>query len=472
MTIHEVRPPREAVRQPASVPLEARYRRRMRRADLLLVLSWVSVAIVIALFLAQSGSTGFATAADAVTSLGVVCGLVGTNLILLMLVLAARVPVIDRTFGHDKAMHAHRRLGKPAFYLILGHVILLLVGYGISSGVNPVAEIGVMWTTLSDMPLAFLGFGLLAAVVVSSFVAVRRSFPYEVWHGIHLLSYAAVLVAIPHQLSVGGLFVDGTPQRAYWLALYVVVVGLVVVYRFLSPIARSLRHRLTVRRIVVVAPGVVSIELAGRRLRELQAVGGQFLVWRFWTGATWWHAHPLSLSAAPSDTRLRITVRALGEGSGSLASVPVGTRVSIEGPYGIFTQEARTRPNAVLVAAGIGVTPVRALIEQADFAPGEATVIIRATGTEPPYLWNELRELCARKGAPLFLVEGARPVGVASWQSADAVARGFTLASYAPGIADSDLYICGPAAWTDLVAEDAHRRGLRAEQLHLERFDW
>ena len=120
MTIHEVRPPREAVRQPASVPLEARYRRRMRRADLLLVLSWVSVAIVIALFLAQSGSTAFATAADAVTSLGVVCGLVGTNLILLMLVLAARVPVIDRTFGHDKAMHAHRRMGKPAFYLILG----------------------------------------------------------------------------------------------------------------------------------------------------------------------------------------------------------------------------------------------------------------------------------------------------------------------------------------------------------------
>jgi predicted ferric reductase len=286
-----------------------------------------------------------------------------------------------------------------------------------------------------------------------------------------------VLVAIPHQLSVGSLFVDGTPQRAYWLALYVVVVGLVVVYRFLSPIARSLRHRLTVRRIVAVAPGVVSIELAGRRLRELQAVGGQFLVWRFWTGRTWWHAHPLSLSAAPSDTSLRITVRALGEGSGSLASVPVGTRVSIEGPYGIFTQEARTRPNIVLVAAGIGVTPVRALIEQADFAPGEATVIIRAPGTEPPYLWNELRELCTRKGALLFLVEGARPVGgdprvPASWQSADAVARGFTLASYAPGVENSDLYICGPAPWADLVVADARRQGLRAEQLHLERFDW
>lgn len=472
MTIHEVRPPREAVRQPASVPVEARYRRRMRRADLLLALSWVSVAIVLALFLAQSGSTGFATAADAVTSVGVICGLVGTNLILLMLALAARIPVIDRTFGHDKAMHAHRRLGKPAFFLILAHVALLLIGYGMSSGVNPIAEIGVMWTTLPDMPLAFLGFGLLVVVIVSSFVAVRRRFPYEVWHGIHLVSYAAVLVAIPHQLSVGGLFLDGTLQRAYWLALYIVVVALVVVYRFLSPIARSLRHGLTVQRIVEVAPGVVSIELAGRSLRELQAAGGQFLVWRFWTGKTWWHAHPLSLSAVPSDSSLRITVRALGAGSGSLAEVPLGTRVSIEGPYGVFTQEARTRPSVVLAAAGIGVTPVRALIEQADFAPGEATVIVRAPGDESPYLWDELRELCVRKNARLFLVSGTRPIGGSSWQSADAVARGYTLASYAPDVANSDLYVCGPAEWADLVVADAHRQGLRAEQLHTERFDW
>lgn len=472
MTIHEVRPPREAVRQPSSAPVEVRYRRRMRRADLLQVFSWVSVALVVALFLAQRGATGFASVTDTVTSVGVICGLVGTNLILLMLVLAARVPVIDRTFGHDKAMHLHRRLGKPAFYLILAHGVFLLIGYGISSGVNPIAEIGVMWATLPDMPFAFLGFGLLVVVIVSSLVAVRRRFPYEVWHGIHLISYAAVLVAVPHQLSVGGLFVDGTLQRAYWLALYIAVVGLVVVYRFLLPIVRSVRHGLTVRRVVEVAPGVVSIELTGRRLRELQAAGGQFLVWRFWTGATWWHAHPLSLSAVPSDTSLRITVRALGEGSASLASVPVGTRVSIEGPYGIFTQEARTRPNVVLVAAGIGVTPVRALIEQADFAPGEATVIVRAPGTEPPYLWHELRELCAREGAPLFLVDGTRPAGVASWQSADAVARGFTLASYAPDVANSDLYVCGPAQWADLVIADAHEQGLRAEQLHLERFDW
>ena len=149
MTIHEVRPPRGAVRQPASAPVKARYRRRMRRADLLVVLSWVSVAIVVALFLAQSGTRGFASVTDAVTSVGVICGLVGTDLILLMMVLAARVPIIDGTFGHDKAMLVHRKLGKPAFYLLLAHGILLLIGYGMASGVSMEGRIWLHETLLS-----------------------------------------------------------------------------------------------------------------------------------------------------------------------------------------------------------------------------------------------------------------------------------------------------------------------------------
>jgi hypothetical protein len=76
-------------------------------------------------------------------------------------------------------MLVHRSLGKPAFHLLLGRGILLLIGCGMASGVNPVAEIGVMWTTLPDMPLAFLAFGLLVVVIVSSFVAVRRRFRYR-----------------------------------------------------------------------------------------------------------------------------------------------------------------------------------------------------------------------------------------------------------------------------------------------------
>ena len=86
------------------------------------------------------------------------------------------------------------------------------------------------------MPLAYLGLGLFVAVVVTSLVAVRRRLPYEAWHVIHLLSYAAVLVALPHMLSVGSVLANGTWQRVYWIALYVIALGLIVVYRFLLPV--------------------------------------------------------------------------------------------------------------------------------------------------------------------------------------------------------------------------------------------
>jgi predicted ferric reductase len=470
MAVGQLTPPREELSR--AVEAQGQYRARTRRADLLITLAWTSVAVVIALFLAQGATPGFDSLANAVTSIGILCGLVGTDLVLVMVVLVARVPVIDQTFGHDAAVHTHRSIAKPAFYLIVAHATLLILGYGLSSGVNPVAEFITILTTLPDMLLALIAILLFVAVIVSSIVAVRRRVAYEVWHVIHLVSYAAVALAIPHQLTVGDLFTAGSLQQVYWLSIYTIVAVLIAYYRFVLPTIRSVRHRLVVDRVLEVAPGVVTIEMTGRRLNELRASGGQFVIWRFWTGRTWWHAHPLSFSAVPSDDRLRVTVRSLGRGSAALGSIARGTRVSMEGPYGLFTQAARTSPRAVLVGAGIGVTPIRALLEHAALAPGEATVIVRSSGGEPPYLWDEFRELCSRKGATLFLVDGPRPRAVRSWLSDNAVSNGFDLMSYAPELRSADLYVCGPGAWSELVAADARKAGLRPSQLHMERFDW
>ncbi|HEY4268753.1 MAG TPA: ferric reductase-like transmembrane domain-containing protein, partial [Galbitalea sp.] len=203
------RPQQWALTPTAPASRREQFRRRMRAADLLTVLAVTSAAAAVSLYLAYGGAGSLTTVGGVVTSVGIVVGLIGTDLILIMLVLAARIPLIDRVFGHDRAMATHRSLGKPAVYLILAHAILLIFGYGITAGLNPVAETIALWNT-PDMPLAFIGLGLLLAVVVTSLVAVRRRFKYEFWYVIHLLSYAAVLTALPHQLSVGGMLATGT----------------------------------------------------------------------------------------------------------------------------------------------------------------------------------------------------------------------------------------------------------------------
>jgi predicted ferric reductase len=406
-----------------------------------------------------------------VDGFGIIAGLVGSDFVLVMLVLAARVPLIDRTIGHDRAVATHRRLGKPALYLLLAHGILLLIGYGMSTGINPIAEIGPM-LALPDMPLAFVGTGLFIVVVVTSLVAVRRRFSYEGWHLIHLLSYLAVIFALPHQFSEGGILADGTWQRGYWAVLYLLAAAAIGYFRFLKPLAATFRHRITVAGTTTLSPGVVSIHLRGRRLRELGSEGGQFLIWRFWTRSTWWHSHPISLSAMPSDTTARITVRELGVGSGRISSVAAGTPVWIEGPYGIFSDVARTAPRLAIVAAGIGVTPVRALLESARIAPGEATILLRAGDENETYLWDEVGEIAAAKGATLYKSVGHRARSGAGWLSEQDARRGVSLRSVFPKLMESDLYLCGPSSWLDAVEADARALGIPEHQIHAERFDW
>lgn len=448
-----------------------RARRRLGTSDLLVVLLWSSGAAAAALFLASGGASQVRSVAEWVTNVGIVAGLVGTDFVLVMLVLAARIPILDRTIGHDRAIAVHRSLGKPALYLLLGHGLLLLIGYGLSSGIDPIAEIGPM-LALPDMPLAFIAIGLLVTVVVTSLVAVRRRFSYEAWHLIHLLSYAAVAFALPHQLSVGGVLAEGSAQRVYWIGLYALAFGGILVFRFITPVVLSLRHRMSVTAVTEIAPGVTTIDVTGRDLRRLRADGGQFFIWRFWSRSTWWHSHPISLSAMPTDSAARITVRELGGGSKRLTSVPVGTAVSIEGPYGLFTDAVRSTPRLAIVAAGIGVTPVRALLEGAEFRPGDATVLLRASSEDEQYLWDEIQQLAVAKGAECYVMVGPRATTGPAWMTERDARRGVTLASVFPRIAQSDLFVCGPSAWLDLVEADARAAGVPEPQIHSERFDW
>ncbi|MCD4852665.1 ferredoxin reductase family protein [Arthrobacter sp. AK01] len=465
-------------RPPAVERFRPQARRRLARADLLGAVGWLSGVAAVALWLADGGASGFSSFAGTMTALGIVAGLIGMDLVLLMLLLAARIPVVDNAIGHDRALEIHKSLGKPALYLLLAHGLFLAIGYGAAEGLDPLSESISLWVNVPDMWLAFVSMALFIAVVVTSLVAVRRKFPYEFWYVVHLLTYAAVGTAIPHQFSVGGLFAEGTWQRWYWLALCIGTGVALAWFRIYQPLAASFRHQLTVSRVVRVAPGVFSIEMTGRNLERLAGSGGRFFLWRFLAPGQWWRPHPFSLSAEPvpggrnRPGKLRITVRNLGEGSASLAHIRPGTKVAIEGPYGLFSTAARSREDVVMIGAGIGITPLRSLLETTPFDPGHAIVLLRGHDESELFLGQEIMALCQARGVTLYHLTGPRSSGDHSWLPRNAVNDGFTLSSYAPAIANADVYVCGPALWASSVIRDVQAAGVPAEQLHNERFDW
>lgn len=458
------------LRERTQMRMPAQARRRLLISDMLIVACWVSSAVAVALYLSSGGFSAVSDFASALESLGIVTGLIGTNLILIMLVLAARVPLIDRSVGQDAAMILHGKLGKPALLLLLAHGMALTLAYAMQNGESLVTETLSLFSG-PDMPTAYLGLGLLVLVVVTSAVAVRRRLSYEVWQGIHLLSYAAVLVAVPHQLSAGAVLGAGTLQRVYWIGLYVVAFGSILVFRVAVPIVASAKHSFTVVAVERIAGDVFSIYLTGRHLDMFRAAGGQYAVWRFWSANTWWHAHPLSFSAVPNSTMVRLTIRESGSGTHAIGNVRAGTRVTFAGPYGTFTAKTRTSPYLSIIAAGIGVTPVRALLEQSSLKPGEATILLRGRDHTQTYLWDEVQHIAARTDSPVFSMTGRRSHGHAAWLSAEAAERGVSLLTVFPHLLESDLYFCGPKDWASSVLHEARALGMKPHQIHVERFN-
>ncbi len=200
--------------------------------------------------------------------------------------------------------------------------------------------------------------------------------------------------------------------------------------------------------------------LRGRDLNRLAVSGGQFMLWRFLTPDMWWQAHPYSLSALPQPPYLRLTVKAVGDHSAALAQLRPGTRVAAEGPYGAFTRHAQQRPRALLMAAGIGVTALRALLE--DLPRGSApTVILRGRRARDLVLLGEVRELVAHRGGTLHELTGLRDQSGLDGQS---------LRRLVPDLDQRDVFVCGPEGFVADVVAAARSLGVPRESIHHEAF--
>ncbi|MEO7980286.1 MAG: ferredoxin reductase family protein [Sporichthyaceae bacterium] len=441
------------------------------RGDVVLAVVAVSVAIVVGLWVAgRGGQDLFGGTAASLTSLGRVTGLVASDLLLVQVLAMARIPWAERAFGQDRLARWHRLLGFSSFHLMLAHVVLITFGYAASAQTGVLGELWSLIWTYPGMLLAMAGTAALVMVVVTSVRMARRRLRYESWHLLHLYAYLGVGLALPHQIWTGADFVSSPLARLYWWTLYGVGLAAVLAYRLGVPLVRTLRHRVVVSRVVEEAPGVVSLHLSGRDLHKLPARPGQFFVWRFLDGPGWSRGHPYSLSARPHASMLRITVKDLGDGSRSLADLRPGTRVLLEGPYGALTTDRRTRSATTLLAAGIGITPLRALLEE---LPPGATLLYRARDESELVLGAELDSLAAAHGHRIAYLLGPRASDTswlpASWAHVDDAAA---LRHLVPDIADHDVFVCGPDAWADAAVAALGKAGVPTAQVHLERFTY
>ncbi len=427
----------------------------------------VANAIVVsAMWVIHGGLGQLGTLAGQLTAAGQITALLGTYFALVGIVLMSRSPWLDQLFGLGGLARWHKWIGFLTLWLLVAHGVFTTLGFAATAGVSIVDELGALLLSYPYVLMATVALGLMVAVGVASVKAARRRLSYETWYGIHLYAYIAVALAFLHELAVGTDFVDDTVAQAYWVALYVAVIVLVVVFRIGQPIALTLRHRFRVAEVRRESPSAVSIYITGRHLERLAVRAGQFFYWRFLTGGGWWRAHPFSLSAAPNGKYLRITVKSSGDDTAWIQQVKPGTRLFAEGPYGAFTGLRRRYARVLLIAGGIGITPLRALLEEFRGFHGAITVIYRASSWENVVFRDEIDELGKAQGAQIHYLVGQRRTGGRHAQPLDAR----SIARMVPDVRLRDVFVCGPDQMMASVQRSLRALDVANNQIHVERF--
>jgi predicted ferric reductase len=395
---------------------------------------------------------------DWLTNAGRITGLLAGYSVAILVALMARIPPLERGVGSDRLARWHSMGGRYSVCLIVAHALFITWGYAVTAHTNVIHQ---EWTLLDSYPDV-----LMATVAGLLFVAARRKLRYETWYYLHLYTYLAIALAFAHQFATGAEFMQSLSARIAWASLYAVVGLLLVWYRIVVPIDQAVRHQLRIQSVVRETPKTVSIILRGTDLRALRAEPGQFFRFRFLSKELWWATNPYSLSAPVTNELMRVTVKDLGDHSRQLAHLRPGTRVIAEGPFGAFTAHRRKRSRVLLIAAGVGVTPVRALFETLpSTTAGDLTLIYRASRHEEVLFRGELESIARSRGAKLYIVVGSREELGSDPLSAEALA-------WLPKLADHDVYLCGPAPMQVAVTKALRSLGVHRRHIHTESYEF
>ncbi len=400
--------------------------------------------------------------------------LLGGESILLLsiaLVLISTLPWVEEWFdGIDRAAIWHRRLAITGLILLAPHVLLSASSHGTGFG-GPLGAIGAiglvalaLWAILprwqSVVPAALRGV-VLAVRDAPGIRGARRVFGgYDRWRALHRTTGLFVAAGFAHGV------LDGTPFREApilrWALVGVGGVGLgFYVYRELLARFFASLHDYQVDAVREIEAGLV--EVAMRPLgRGIDFIPGQFAM-VYLEAKDGWHRHPFTISSAPHEGVLRVTVKALGDYTSRLKDlIEPGMPAVIGGPHGRFNH-LRGTDRQVWIAGGVGVAPFLSWLRALDgHLPHRVDFFYSAEG-EAPFA----DEICAiadrHESLQAHLVDTSDQGRLTTAQ---------VLATAGGDASGLSVFMCGPQGMLRAFQTQLRLAGVPARRIHREHFDW
>jgi predicted ferric reductase len=428
---------------------------------------WIAVYllfILAPLFALLAGT--WPPARDFWTEFAVALGYSGLAMMGLQIGLTARFRYVTKPWGEDVIYHFHRQISLIAVGLIVAHAVILTAGR--PQMLAPLNMLQAPWSAR----FAIVSIVALIALVVAALWRVRLKISYEAWHLSHIiLAVVAIGAGIAHMVGSGVYLVDPW-KRALWIGLTIFWIGLLLYVRTVKPLFMLRRpYRVTeVRRergdtstLVMRPDGHPGFRFTPGQFGWLTLWGSPFKI----TG----HPFSFSSSAEAADGRVEMTIRNLGDFTSAIPKVSEGQRVYLDGPYGAFTI-GNPADMHVLIAGGIGVTPmmsmIRTLADRGDRRP--VTLLYGSRDWESITFREELEALQARLNLTVVHVLANPPTGWAGEQgfiSADLFRRHLP-----PPYASHEYFICGPNVMMDAIERALGHMRVPLSKYHSERYSF
>ena len=389
-------------------------------------------------------------------ALGRLAGLLSEFLILIQLLLISRFTFIEKQYGFDKLISVHKKIGFFLGVFLISHPLLLTIGYAQSKNIsflNQFISFITKWNGIVGATFALL---IIIFVAIISTKKYRAKISYEVWYFLHLPLYIAVAIAFGHQINTGDMSSGGAMY--YWFLINLTTIGIIIFYRFLRPIFLYIKHSFRIEKIVQENEGVYSIYIIGKNMGQYRFQSGQYANLIFLQKKMMFH-HPFSFSDAYNGKCLRFTIKASGDFTSKIEKLKIGTRVWIDGPFGVFTLKNSVNNKYIFIAGGIGITPILSMIKS--IRNTQNAVLLYSNKSEADInFWHEISK--SQIESHYFNTS----LGTSNRISIEKIVE------ICPDFKERDFYICGPKVMTKSLVRNIKMAGVSSEQIHFEKFDY
>ncbi|MFP5068912.1 ferric reductase-like transmembrane domain-containing protein [Pseudonocardia nantongensis] len=290
--------------------------------------------------------------------LSVLTGLLALSGMVVVAVLPSRVRALSRALGLETLLGLHRRLGVMAGVFVALHVACAVA--------DDPSRVGLLVPMLAPGrgQAATLATIALGTLLVLALRGIRPGGTHEVWRWVHL-SLAALVVggAALHVLWLNNLVNDAVLGPVLGMLGLLVLVVLVLRWGMRGLVNDDGEFRVVVVRPESATVSTLVLERRGRHTGPWFAPG-QFAWLRLERSAV--EEHPFTIASSAADSgRVEFTVRHTGDFASRLRTLRRGWAVWVDGPYGSFTPDAVPSSGLVLIAGGVGITPMMSMLRTA-----------------------------------------------------------------------------------------------------------